>query len=374
MRVRSRTARWAHFAARPPPSFSSFGVRVALETLAAVSSALSQIFDPDLSRQYNRLAVAAALIPAERGRGKNAAWDVEFSGAQAGAVAEGSDVDDSEYSTDQPVPAALGWAIYRQSFKLSETEIDAAASSLGTPEVLLDMFGERVLNAHHKLVSTINVDIFTGTGVATNGVPNLVGIYGGSLEPTGLYAGISRQQFPEWSGNVLGNGGVARPLTVDLLAQLEQNVFVSCGEPANVIVASAGVVRQYEGFFESIRRVVSDGRGPMDFGAGAANLFYKGMPVIRDRNGPKGRLAMLNTNYLRMKYLPHVNPGDAIGHMEGRLVGSSGGAVTMATDIPSRIVLLAKTGDNVKASVKTTIQLVVKRPNACGYIADIQES
>jgi hypothetical protein len=344
-----------------------------METLAAVSAALSQTFEGDLQRQYNRLAVAASLIQAERGRGKNCAWDVEFSGAAADAVAEGSDIDDAEYTTDQPVPALLSWATYRQSFKISETEADAAASSLGTPDALLDMFGERVLNAHHKLCSTVNVDIFNGVGVNQRGVPNLVGLYGGAIEPTGLYAGISRQQFPEWSGNVLGNGGVPRPLTIDLMAQLEQNIFDACGEPPNLILASSGVLRKYENFFESVRRVVSDGRGPMDFGAGAANLFYKGIPVIRDRNGTRGRLAMLNTNYLRMKYLPHINPGDALGHGDTKLVSSSGNAITMATDIPARIVLLAKTGDNIKASVKTTIQLCMKRPNANGYIADISE-
>jgi len=346
---------------------------MALETLAQVSAALSQTFDEQFVRQYNRLAVAAALIQAERGRGKNAAWDVEFSGAQADAVAEGSDVDEGEFTTDEPLPAVLGWSTYRQSFKLSELEVDAAASSVGTPEVLLDMFGERVLNAHHKLCSRINVDIYSATGTNAKGVPTLVGLYGGPLEPTGSYATIDRGQFPEWAGNVLANGGVARPLTLDLLAQLEQNVFTACGEPPNIILASAGVVRKYENFFESIRRVVSDGRGPMDFGAGAANLFYKGMPVIRDRNGPPGRLAMLNTNYLRMKYLPHINPGDAVGYGESRLTSSSGGAVTMATDIPARIVLLAKTGDSVKASVKTTIQMALKRPNSSGYIADIAE-
>ena len=97
------------------------------------------------------------------------------------------------------------------------------------------------------------------------------------------------------------------------------------------------------------------------------------MPVIRDRNGPPGRLAMLNLNYVRMKFLPHINPGDAVGYAESRLTSSSGGAVQMATDIPARIVLLAKTGDNVKASVKTTIQMAVKRPNSSGYIADILE-
>ena len=123
-----------------------------------------------------------------------------------------------------------------------------------------------------------------------------------------------------------------------------KRVFTACGEPPNVVLASAGVVRKYENFFESIRRIVSDGRGPMDFGAGAASLFYKGMPVIRDRNGPPGRLAMLNLNYVRMKFLPHINPGDAVGYAESRLTSSSGGAVQMATDIPASERRFARNG------------------------------
>lgn len=345
---------------------------MALETLAAVSAALSQIFAPDFERQMNRLAVTAALVQAERGRGKNAAWDVEFSGATAGAVQEGSDVPESEFTTDPAQPAFLNWAHYRQSFKISETEVDAAATSLGTPDVLLDMFQERVLNAHHLLASVINADIFIGTGTNAAGIGNLVGLFGGPLEMTGVYAGIARAQFGEWSGNVLANGGVPRPLTTDLMAQMEQNIFAACGEPPDLWIASAGVLRKYESYFESIRRIVSDGRGPTSYGAGASNYFYKGAPVIRDRNCTTGHLVAVNTAYLRMQYLPHVNLGDALGYSERNIEGASG-KITTATQIPARIVLLAKTGDNLKGSVKTSIQLALKRPNACGYIADIAE-
>jgi hypothetical protein len=345
-----------------------------METLAAVAAALSQQFDPELVRQSNRMAIAASIIMAERGRGKNCAWDVQFDGATADAVDEGSDIDETEFTNDVPEPAVLPWAHYRQSFKLTETELDAAESSLGSAEALLDLFGERVLNAHQKLISVINADIFTGTGTSARGKPNLVGLYGGPLEPTGIYAGQSRAQFKEWAGNVLGNGGIARPLTIDLMSQLEGNIFDAFGEPPNLIIASTGVVRQYESFFESVRRIVSDGRGPMEFGAGASALFYKGIPVIRDRNSPRGRLAMLNTNYLKMKYLPSRNRGDAAGYSENKLEGSNGREIKTATDIPARIVLLGKTGDNLKASVKTSIQLVNKRPNSSGYITDIQEA
>ena len=345
-----------------------------LETLAEISSALSQTFEEKLFRQANRVAIALGIIQAERGRGKNCAWDVEFSGGTADAVDEGSDIDESEFTTDSPQAAVLPWAHYRQSFKMSETELDAAETSLGSAEELLDMFGERVLNAHHILCSKLNVDFFSGTGTSVKGKPNLVGIYGGPIEPTGLYAGQTRTQFPEWAGNVLGNGGVPRQLTVDLMSQLEGNVFDACGEPPNLILVSTGVYKRYESFFESVRRVVSDGRGPMEFGAGAAALFYKGIPVIRDRNATVGRLAMLNTNYIRMKFLPTRRRGDAAGYADTKLEGSSGNSVRTATDIPARIILLGKTGDNVKASVKTSVQLVVKRPNSCGYIADILET
>jgi hypothetical protein len=346
---------------------------MALETLAQVSAALTTVFAPDLSRQQNRMAVTTAMLQAERGQSKNCTWDVEFSGAQADAVAEGSDVQPSELSTDPIVPASLTWAIYRQSFGLTELEIDAAASSLGSPEVLLDMFGERVMNAHHVLCQKVNQDLFIGTGTAPNGNPNLIGLFSGPLEATGIYGGINRAQFAEWQGNVLANGNVPRPLTMDLMAQMDENLFISCGEPANLIVASAGVLRRYENMFESVRRVVADGRGPLDYNAGATNLFYKGIPVVRDRSCTRGRMAFLNTNYVKVKYLPHVNPGDALGHAESRLESGTGNEVRTATDIPARIVLLAKTGDAVRASVKTTIQVVVKRPNTCGYIADIAE-
>ena len=90
--------------------------------------------------------------------------------------------------------------------------------------------------------------VMSGYLVFALGEAALMVAHGGAMESTGLYAGISRQQFPEWASNVLGNGGVPRPLTVDLMAQLEANVFTACGEPANLVLASAGVVRRYENF------------------------------------------------------------------------------------------------------------------------------
>src|SRR6266446_10553582 len=123
---------------------------MAAENLTSISSALSQIFAPQLARQWNRSAVTAALITAQAdglsaGKGKNVAWDVAFSGNTAATVAEGSDVADGELASDTNTAAVLNWAHYRSSFKVSETELDAAASSVGVANALMDLFGERIM-------------------------------------------------------------------------------------------------------------------------------------------------------------------------------------------------------------------------------------
>ena len=365
---------------------------MALETLSSVSSALSQLFMPEIARQFNNMAVTASLVPVKPGFGKNVAWDVEFTGATAQTVAEGSDVLTAEFTTNPPVPATLSWATYRSSFQLSENELAAAITSTGSPNALLDMFSERVFNAVTKLAQAVNVDLMTGTGTDGSSNPNIVGLWGGSTDATGTYAGINRGTFTEWAGNQLGNSGIARPLTLDLLYQADQQIFQACGEPATHIITSPGTYRKYAGLFESIRRVMTPGGAPalmqagspmpsngIGISASSSPLGFNTMPIIRDRNFPTGKMIMANMNYAEIRYLPFVNPGDGLGFQQSTLTGTSGGSgptggpVNTVTSIPARIVLLAKTGDSIKATVKSVIQLAVRRPNAFCQVVDISE-
>lgn len=349
------------------------------ETLNSISGALSQVFAPELARQWNRSAVTAALIAAQpgavsAGKGKNVAWDVAFSGNAATTVAEGADVSDGELASDANVPAILDWAHYRSSFKVSETELDAAASSVGVASALMDLFGERILNAGEKLARVINVDLLTGDGTDGSGNPQLVGLLGGALETSGLYAGISRGAFDEWKGNVLSNGNVARPLTLDLMYQMDQAIFTASLETATHIITSPGVYRKYAGLFESVRRIEGDGRGALGMGSGAAELFWKGVPVLRDPSMPSETLVFFNARHVKAKYLPRLmSPQDAVMARMQDLTGGNGDQVKNMTSIPARVAILAKTGDSVKVSVKSTLAALVARPNALGYINDISE-
>ncbi len=358
---------------------------MAAETLSTISAALSQLFAPTLYNQMNRVAWTTSALGAEAGQGdaKNVSWDTQFSGATAYPVADGSDVTSVEYNQDVPVPAVLSWANYRSAFQLSENEIDAAARSMGTPSSLMSIFKNRVEGSVERVCSLINSDVFSGTGTGTDplgaSVPDIQGLLGGPLDATGSYAGILQSSYSEWAGNVLSNGSTARPLTLDLVAQMEGNIFSACGESPNLIVCDSGTYRKYQGLFEPIRRIAGErnltySTGPEENMAGREMVFFKGIPIMRDKDCPAGKMIFLNTNYVKLKFLPHINPGDAFGYETGMLSGSTGqapGSNTSPTGLPLSIRLLAKTGDSVKGEVKVTCQLAVARRNAVGYISDI---
>lgn len=351
---------------------------MATDKLTNVANALSQLFAKKLARQYNRMAVLGQVIPTERdgqGSAKNIAWDVEMGGAVAGSYAEGADVDPSEISTDTLVPATLSWGHYRGAFQCSETEFDAAAASAGSADRVRALFSERVLSANTALAQSLNSDLWVGTGSDGSSNPNIVGIHGGALEATGLYAGINRSSYALWKGNVLANGGIARPLTIDLMEQMDQNIFTASGERANVIVTSPGVFRKYKGLFESIRRV--EGTGPIPrYDTSVSSLFFQGdIAILRDKDAPAGTMSFLNTNRISKTYLPVSSQSveDVFKVMEEDGKGSNGDGEENPLDLPFRIVPLAKNGDSLKFMVKCVLQLKLTRPNSMGYIKDIAE-
>ena len=357
------------------------------QTIAQLENALSQGFENHIFRQWNRQAVATSLLDVKPGMGKNAAWDVAFSGAVAGAVSEGSDVTAGEFSNDVEVPAVMPWCNYRTSFQITEQAVDAAASSIGIPQELEDMLEEKFVGCSAKLISQINGDVWSGTGSATgiDGVTSntLIGFTQGALSATGSYAGISRSQFAEWAGNTIANGGIARPLSKDLIDQGEQNIFTAAGEDFDWIITSAGVYRKYEGLFTPAQRqdLQNTGTAPASFGmgvqpaaAGQTGLFYKGKPVFRDKDCPAGTMLLGKNSLTEIKYLPRqLRHVDGLGTELRDAVSSNGDGHKVMPKIQFRVTFLAKTGDSYKFSVKATIALLVKRPNGFALIKDISE-
>jgi len=145
------------------------------ENLSYIFSALSQVLMPELHRQWNRTTVFLGELSATpnaitEGMGKNTQFATEFSGATASTVAEGSDVAASEYGSDVDVPATAPWCTYRSSFQLSEQEMDAARSAMGSPDELRNLFGPRILSAGAVIARSNALGAYMASQFSVNGV------------------------------------------------------------------------------------------------------------------------------------------------------------------------------------------------------------
>lgn len=367
------------------------------ETLTTIFNALPQLFEEDLHRQWNRTTFLLGELNARRGvsegKGRNVAFDVEFTGTTAQTVAEGSDVPATEFAQDIDVPAYAPWATYRSSFQITETEFDAAFTSgpNGMPTALRDIFGARVLSAGAIIASQIENDALVGTGVDGSGNATIVGIYGGAIG-SGTYLGINPATYSEWAGNTTSNGGTTRALTPDLLEQVDQNIFLGASVPWTLCMTSAGVARKYSALFTQggsaaqniplIRVQESPGGSTYSLGAPTGSdgqydaLMYKGRKMLRNRLNPAGKLALLNTDKIMVKYLPRTMSSKDIAFVQMLgIEGSSGGmAPIQATGMPMRVAELSKTGDSIKVTMMIRCQMAVLRRNAQGLLTDIAET
>lgn len=363
------------------------------DVLANISPALSQTFAPDIVRAYNREAVLGRIIPfvSDDGQGdaKQVAWDVSFSGASAQAFAEGSDVQVGEPAVDVDVPATLSWGQYRSVFYLSNLNINAATRTIAGGAALVDMVGHRTVGAATKLASVINTDLWTGTGTASNGNPNIIGFTGtpetwnGALISSGTYATLATATYPEWASNLLTNGGTFRPLSFALLSQLERQIFINSGRTPSVIVTTAGIASKYENLFEGAQRWMNEGgSGGVQLFAGSigagmdgmnTNMMWRNIPVIRDRNAPTGSLLMLDLEYVEGKYLPFAPLSPDGIPVTTFSLPSSDGKAGAPTPMIATLYNLGRTGSAVKFVLEIYLQLAVKRTNAQGLLADLSE-
>src|SRR5690606_33596363 len=123
----------------------------------------------------------------------------------------------------------------------------------------------------------INTDIVVGTGTDGSGNPTIIGLLT-ALTDSGSYASINPATAGQeaWVGNLVANGGVARPLTLDLLAKAEQLQYVASGQSCDVVVTTPGIKTKYEGLFNAIQRMSAGTEGPIArMDASSEDLYWR---------------------------------------------------------------------------------------------------
>jgi hypothetical protein len=348
------------------------GVLDLATTSPTLSSALSQLYAPRVINAFNRLSVLAALLPKKMGSGKNVAWDVFVANGSAETFTDGQDV--STYNSDYALPAVLSWGLYRANFSVTELAQAAAATSSGSALELLDLMNTQADQAAMKIAAKVNADLFNGT-------TNIIGLDTAIGLATGTYAGIDKGTYTGWAPTVSANGSVDRPLTKAIMDAHEAAIYTACGEMPDLIIASPTVCSKYEALFDSVTRValvnsdLSAASAPgvgmnkvMPSHSGWTGLFYKGVPVYRDRNATDEYMYFLNTNYLSLEFLPHPSVNTAAISKSVELKGLPNSNMA---GLAARIDAMAKTGQADKFSATCMLALKCSRPSAMGVIKDI---
>ena len=349
---------------------------MAAVTFADLDSALSVVFENRLARVANRHALLVSLLTKEAGTGQNLSWDVETSAATAATYAEAAAAATAQ--SDLTVPATLQWGRYRTKFGLTGTAL-AAAQASGNPADLANAILAKAEGNASKLLSTLNAALYSGSG-ATDNIHGL----NTAIDATTAYAGIDKGTYTEWAGNVLANGGVARPLSKDLMDEMEADIFDASGVSPQIVVASSALCRKYEGLFDSGARY----QGGVDLSMLAAMIgveipaippvmvtscvgYYKRMPVFRDINATAGSMYFLNLEEVKFRFLPPPSSSTASQVSERSLRGNERDP---ASGLMVRLESLAKTTDIDEWEMRIYPQLQVRKPNTCGIIKDLSES
>lgn len=351
---------------------------------ADIKDALGLTFGSQLVRAWNRTSKfmerVTVVSGGGQGGGQHVGWNVQFSGATANSFPEGADVAASEFSKDTERPATLPWGQYRAAFELSNLELNIAANNIGNAQEIERLLEERLFDAIAKITSEMNKDAISGTGTASVdfgsgpvNVPTMVGILT-ALNNSGQYATIDPGTYPEWAGNVLANGGIPRPLTLELLAKGEQAQFVASGQSAEILITTPGIKTKYESLFNSVQRMNAGAGGPIArMDASAEDLYWRGREIVRDKDTTSGVMAGVVASDIELRLLPWAPVPDMVPMPMHQLVSSDGQNKRFLGAFV-KVYPLGRTGSSVKFVAEIYAQLKVRRRNAHFLIKDIAET
>jgi len=324
---------------------------------------LAQEYRGNVVRQVNRRAVALKLDPWKPGSGKNVAFAPIGSGVVAEFYNEGADA--TNFGSDAQASALLPWASCRALFHLSGLAQAAAATS-STPLGNIELWASNMVSAAGQLCSIANAAFYNGTGVAPNPVGLDVAI--GSVSNT--YAGIDRS---------IGANAYFRPnvfsdnskLSFDLIRGDMAAIYIASGDRPDIALCSPNTLKAFQALFDPQKLYlaqtveVETARGKVTLDAGIPAIKFDGCYFFEDKDCPDTRIEYLNSQYVHIEYLPMDLSGvpGLSDEVENGLEADDGFGVT---PLGMRLEMLAKTGDSDKCQLKSYLQTVVTRPNACG--------
>lgn len=329
------------------------------QTLALIM--LAQEFRGDIIAQVNRRVTLLKLLRVIPGGGKNVAWATKADGHLGENYTDGADA--SNYGSDAQDDAVLSWGLYRSPFHVTKLAMDTAGSA-SSPLGNRSLWAENVRDASAKLADTLEDEAFNGVGTGTL----ICGLDAAIGDTANTYATINRATGGnEYWRPTVSDPGALTPLTFAQIRSDLGTIGDACGESPDIAVCSTAVFNQLAGLFDSNRRweSVSTARGDIKLSNGYEGIQIDNCMFIKARRATASQMYYLNSNYVHFETLPDASYPPEVYSM----VQADDGYGSVPFNF--HYEMLAKTGPSSKAEALAQMQLVVKRPNACGVRKNI---
>ncbi len=345
-------------------------------TFDSLDDALEQFIRKEITNQINRSSITSDLIRKEPGIGKNLAWDITVGTAEGQVFDDGQAI--STYNADTELLCTLPWAEYGDTFKITGRAEDAAA--LSNTELGRTWF-KKMNEARERGAARLNKDLFSGTGgTSPNTLKGLL-ITAGGLDSSGTYAGPDRATYSQWQGTKLGNGGVPRALSLNLIEYGFELSFTASGKSPTWGTTTPNIWRRLCELVDDDRRINQDTqiRGEViGIKLGYNAVEVNGVPVFKDISVPSGNLIFFHDPSVSWEYLPaaaaRVQRGKIMATVP--LAGmpqeqSMLGAPASGGPLVANVIALPSNGNFEAWMLDATCNFKVVRPNAHIWITDI---
>jgi hypothetical protein len=339
---------------------------------AGIEAALATLFYDDITNTINRAVVLAQVLDVKPGTGKNIQWTIRHGTATPATakIADGADV--TVFNNDTKIPAVLQFGTFHDAFAVTGKAM-AAAMAAGNPQELASLMVDELGDSIERLSRAIAEGVYTGDGT-TDDFHGLHDATNPAIGDSGTYAGIARGSVAQWKGNVVPAGG--GPLTFALIRRLRRNIYDASGERPDLFICDS---RQHEVLgllFDKERRYVDQVRrndgSVIKLSGGYNVLEFDGISVIEDTQHPALKFSALNTRHVYLTQLPDASSAATRSMGTVGLMGTpeeqfGEGKIPLT----ARLQPLAVDGDAFKFQLINYPQVVVRRPNATGFIDDL---
>lgn len=347
---------------------------MALVDLNAVSPVVAKLFANRVTTQLNRAIVLGQVLDVRPESGQNIQW-VARSGTESpttAVIADGDDV--SVFNNDTREAAVLQYGTYHDAFKVSGKALNIAYAS-GNPAQLADLYAEEMAYSVERLATAIATDIYSGDGT-TDHIMGLLDATNGAMLDSGTYAALDRGSRTYWKGNVIDAASSA--LTFEKIRQLKRLIYNASGTSPDVFFCDAFQHDSLGALYGTQRRYVTeilrnDGMAlKLDGGYATTALEFDGNVVLKDKRCTAGVFGALNSMHVSLAQLANAPSQVSFGRgmmMLGGTPETQKGEGRMKLN--AQILPLAMTGRAVKTALFCDPQVVVKRPNATGFIKNL---